>query len=87
MGRSSVTAGRIVMIRSIGYKLNENKNKNRHFLWHPKVFAVRSQRRFVEAQAIGIFVVCLFMSPRFRVKSKILLMLNTLPSLAGLLKR
>ena len=75
------------MMRSIGHKLNENKIKNRHFLWHPKVFAIRYQRRFLKAQAIGIFVVCLFMSPRFRVKSKILLMLDALPSLPGSLKR
>ena len=75
------------MMRSIGYKLNQNKIKNGYFLWHPKVFAVRSQRRFLKAQAIGIFVACLLMSPRFRVKSEILRMLDTLPSLAGLLKR
>ena len=53
----------------------------------PKVFAVRSNGDFSQQQAIGIFVVCLLMFPRFRVKSKFLLVLDALPFIAGLLKR
>ena len=87
MGRSLVTAGRIVMMRSIGYRCNENKLKIGTSCGTQKYLPYDLNGDLSKQQPIGIFVVCLLMSSRFRVRSKILLMLDALPSLAGLLKR